>query len=386
MIENYKAVKRRRLAPAGRMLLLVFTVLGALGLRPAAAQQNDAPLVPVADFGRHMAIGLSVNADNRLFVSFPNYDGDGKYALVEVQDGHLKPYPSAAWNTAPSGAETTKTRFLRIQDLYVDQEDYLWVLDSKPSPSRDIFKAGSAGKAQGAFTLIKINTKTDQVERVYDFSGLDKRQSALNDVRVDSRRQVAYLSDPGQAAIVVLDLKTGACRAVLTQRHYTLADSMILTYDGQQMKDEKGRPFSSNVNGIALTHDGEYLYFKPINKRDLFRIETRHLRDETLSADALTAKVQKVATVGVTHGLIADEAGNIYLTTSEDYSISRLSPDGKLSVVVRDRRLLWPDSMGIGKDGYLYVSCAQMQRLPVWNHGENKTQYPYRAYRVKLAQ
>jgi len=88
--------------------------------------------------------------------------------------------------------------------------------------------------------------------------------------------------------------------------------------------------------------------------------------------------------VGITHGMEADAHGNIYLTSSESYSISYLSPDRKLHVLVQDSRLLWPDSLGIGSDGYLYFSCAQLQRLPEYNQGINRTVYPYEVYRVKM--
>lgn len=350
-------------------------------LNRAEAQGNKPKLEPIASFDKSMAIGLSVNTDNRVFVSFPNYDGGGKYALAEVLNGQLKAYPDNNWNTK---AAEGNDHFLRIQDLFVDDQDFLWVLDSKPAPGGDIFKSENQQQRSGIFSLIKINTKTNQVEKTYDFPDLDKAVSSLNDVRVDTKNKMAYLSDPGQAAIVVLDLQSGHSRTVLENSAYTKADTIILRYNGQEMKDNGGHPFRSNVNGIALTHDGEYLYFKPINKEALFRIDTRHLRDGSLSENDLESKVETVGKVGITHGLLADKAGNIYLTTSEGYSISYLTPDGQLKVLVKDKNLLWPDSMGIGTDGYLYVSCSQLQLLSTWNNGENKTKYPYKAYRVQL--
>ena len=72
------------------------------------------------------------------------------------------------------------------------------------------------------------------------------------------------------------------------------------------------------------------------------------------------------------------------MTTSEGYSISYLTPTGELKQLVKDKNLLWPDSMGIGSDGYLYISCSQLQLLPTWNNGIDKTDYPYKAFRVKL--
>jgi len=348
-----------------------------------AQSAKDQMLQPVASFGKSMAIGLSVTSDNRVFVAFPNYDGGGQYALMEVVKDKLKPYPDRSWNTK-SQAIDRKDHFLRIQDLFVDSEDDLWVLDSKPAPAGDIFKSDKSNQKTGVFALIKINTKTNKVERVYDFKGLNKSVSALNDVRVDPQRQIAYLSDPGQAAIVTLDLVTGRIRTLLAKSDYTLADNITLVYDGQKMIDQKGHPFSSNVNGIALTHDGKYLYFKPINKVELFRIETGYLRDTTISEQQLAAKVENAGRVGITHGLIADKTGNIYLTSSEQYAITYITPEGRLKVLVKDKNLLWPDSMGIGGDGYLYISCSQLQKLPTWNHGQDRRQYPYKAYRIKL--
>ncbi len=343
-----------------------------------SATTGAAELVPVAEFGNRMAIGLSVNTENRVFVSFPNANGEGHLSLAVLGAGELSAYPDSVWNTdGPYGAH-----FLRVQDLFVDAEDKLWVLDSKPGPGGNIFGDGEA--ASGQFKLVKIDTRSDKVENVYLFDDLDKSKSALNDVRVDVEKKLAYLSDPGQAAIVVLDLVTGSTRTVLQHSPYTTAADRALCYDDIEMRSKDGKPFSSHVNGIALTHDFQYFYFKPINHDNLFRIRTRYLADTTLSAAELSATVEDMGLVGVTHGLIADKQGNVYLTTSENYSISYLAPDGELHQLVQDPRLLWPDSFGIGSDGYLYVTCAQLQRLPQWNNGIDKAEYPYRAFKVKL--
>lgn len=345
----------------------------------AQSKYHSKDLIPIADFGKSMAIGLSVSSENRVFVSFPNYDGDGNLALAEVKNGKLTAYPETEWNTNGE----YDSHFIRVQDLEVDAEDNLWVLDSKPPSGSNIF-GGAQQSADGQFKLVKINTKTNRVEKVYLFEDLDKSKSALNDVRIDVEKNLAYLSDPGQAAIVVLDLNSGKSRSVLQNSAFTLADDIVLKYDNVEMKDKDGKPFSSHINGIALTTDFKYFYFKPINKETLFRIETRYLADENLSGSELESKVENVGKTGITHGLIADKKGNIYLTTSESYSISYINPDGKIHQLVQDSRLLWPDSFGIGSDGYLYFSCSQLQRLPQWNNGVDKTEYPYSIYKVKL--
>ncbi|WP_417886257.1 L-dopachrome tautomerase-related protein [Zunongwangia sp.] len=362
---------------------LCFIILG-LFFQPILAQEYHSDYFEtVADLGEYMAIGLSVSSDNRVFVSFPYAEGQPyKYGLTEVIDGETVPYPNKKWNIH-AGDESK--RFVKVQDLFVDADDFLWVLDSKPSPRGSIF--GDSDKSEdGKFKLLKINLATDEVERVYHFGALDKAASGLNDIRIDTDKQLGYLSDPGQAALVILDLKTGKTRTVLKNVEATTANpDVVLSYHGKEMRNKEGKPFSSNVNGIALTSDNKYFYFKPINKLNLYRIETKFLADTSFTPTELVKKVEDMGEVGITHGLIADKKGNVYLTNSVDYAVKYFSPkDGKVHTLVQDSGLLWPDSLGIGSDGYLYFSCSQLQRQPVWNNGESKVQFPYQVFRVKL--
>lgn len=360
-------------------MVFVLTLFGIMDHTLAQQYHSDA-LIEAASFGKYRAIGVSVNTANRLFVAFPKQNTDYQYGLTEIVNGERVPYPNEEWNKPGEEAG----HFVSVQDLYVDANDFLWVLDSKPAPSGSIF--GDKGEAaEGQFKLLKINTRTNQVEKRYNFDDLDKSKSGLNDVRVDVQKNKAYLSDPGQAAVVVLDLATGKTRQVLEKTSFTLADpDLILVYDGVEMRDKNGKPFMSNVNGIALTHDFKYFYFKPINKTHLYRIETKYLTDESLTEKELESKVEDMGDVGVTHGLIADKKGNIYLTNSLDYTIKYLSPDGQLHTLVQDSRLLWPDSLGIGTDGFLYFSCAQLPQDPNWSNGKNRTELPYRVFKVQL--
>lgn len=351
----------------------------ALGQSP---KYHSEKLIPVATFGDRRPIGVKVSSTNRLFVSFPNRGASYKYGLIEMRNGREVPFPDDTWN---SDIGDPKQHFVNVQDLYIDTDDKLWVLDSKPSSGGSIFGNDGGMPAQGYFKLIKINLKTNTVDRVYTFDDLDKARSGLNDIRIDTEKGLGYLSDPGQAAIVILDLISGKTRTVLKQQPFTLADtSVVLSYNGVEMRDKDGKPFRSNVNGIAITKDNKYLYFKPINQLHLYRIETRYLADAKLNDEALASHVQDIGVVGITHGLKADKKGNIYLTTSTDYAIKYITPDGKINTLVQDSRIIWPDSMGIGSDGFLYFSCAQLNRDPQWNNGQNKIELPYTVYKVKL--
>ncbi|GAB2539125.1 L-dopachrome tautomerase-related protein [Spirosoma aerophilum] len=347
----------------------------------AKGQQNPtARLETVAEFGRHQPIGLAVSGQNRIFVTFPKNPDQYDYGLAEIVrttsgKTERRPYPNAVWNQWDS--LKPQERFINVQALFVDQTNALWVLDPA-SP------AGQKALPQG-IKLVKINLATNQVEKIYRFEDLPRERTGLNDVQVDAQRHVAYLSDPGRAAIVVLDLATGKSRTVLENDKSTKADpNFVLTIDGKAVRDSRGNPFRSNVNGIALTHDYTYLYFRPITQTLLYRIETKYLIDSALSPADISSHVENMGETGVSHGMIADKTGNIYLTDSPDKAIRYLTPDRHLKTLVQDDRLLWPDSFGIGSDGYLYVTAAQIHRTKRYNDGADKVDYPFRLYRVKL--
>lgn len=343
---------------------------------PAQTAAPEVPLEEVAQFGRHQPIGVAVSQRGRIFVTFPKKKKDFDYSLAEIVNGQRRPYPDAQWNQWDS--TRAAQRFVNVQALFVDRNDALWVLDPA--------NPGDEAPVKEGVKLLRINLATNQVEKIYRFEDLPRERSGLNDVRVDTEQQVAYLSDPKLAALVVLDLRTGKSRLLL-QGHKSVmaAPGFVLRIDGREVKDKNGKPFSSNVNGIALTPDFRYLYYRAINQTKLYRIETQYLRDAALPPAAVAARVEEVGEVGISHGMIADEQGNVYLTDSPGHAVRRVTPAGRLERVAHDgSRLFWPDSFGLGPDGYLYLTAAQIERTPKWNNGEDRVQYPFRLYRMKL--
>ena len=360
--------------------ILIITGIMALAYH-SYAQKNKAQLIEVAAFGDYQPIGVKLApSTNRLFVSFPHHE-PYLYALTEIVNGKPIIYPDTAWNTYVP--DEPDTHFVNVQDLYTDNRNFLWVLDSAPAGAAAII--GNSKNKTGKFKLVKIDLLDNTVKRTYNFDDLPKDKSALNDVRVDNSKQLAYLSDPGLRAIVVLDLVSGKSRIVLKDDKSTIIDpGFVLHLDDKDVVDTSGKPFASAVNGIALTADNKYFYFRAINQTKLYRIQTAYLANVNLSDADLSAKVEMVAETGVCHGMIADKKDNIYLSDSPDHAIQYVSPDGKVHMLVQDDRIIWPDSFGIGNDGYLYFSCSQMNRLPKYNNGKDMVAYPYRVFKVKL--
>jgi len=359
-----------------RCLLVLFA---SVLLAPAAAQDLKLPLEEVAQVGHYQPIGVGVSHKGRIFMTFPKKKNDKNYSydygLVELVNGKRLPYPNALWNQWDS--TQAATRFVNVQAAVVDADDNLWVLDpSNPDDQAPVI---------AGIKLLRINLTSNKVERIYRFEDLPRERTGLNDVRIDTKRQLAYLSDPVLAAIVVLDLRTGKSRLVLQGHKSTTTEpSYVLRLDGKGVKDKTGKPFSSNVNGIALTQDFKYFYYRAINQTKLYRLATEYLANPALPPTELATHVEEVGETGVSHGMLADETGNIYLSDSPNYAIRRVTPNGRFETLVHDPRLSWPDTFALGPDGYLYLTATQINRAPKWNGGESKVDYPFRLYRLKL--
>ena len=362
------------------LLLRAFLALPCLLLLlPTQAQDLKIPLEEVAQVGRYQPIGVGVSHKGRIFLTFPKKKNDKNYSydygLAELVNGKRIPYPNALWNQWDS--TQAANRFVNVQPAVVAADDNLWVLDPANPDDQPPVIAG--------IKLLKINLTTNKVERIYRFEDLPRERTGLNDVRIDPRRQLAYLSDPVLAAIVVLDLRTGKSRLVLQgDKSTTTEPGFVLRLDGKEVKDKTGKPFSSNVNGIALPPDAKYLYYRAINQTKLYRIGTEYLANPALAPAELTTHVEIVGETGVSHGMLADTKGNIYLSDSPNYAIRRVTPEGRLETLVHDSRLSWPDTFALGPDGYLYLTATQINRAPKWNGGESRVDYPFRLYRLKL--
>lgn len=100
--------------------------------------------------------------------------------------------------------------------------------------------------------------------------------------------------------------------------------------------------------------------------------------------DALAQQVVDHGQKGTADGLGEDTANRIYVTNWEQNAINRRLPNGLFETVVHDDRLLWPDTMVIGRDGYLYVIANQLHRQGGYNEGRDRREKPYSLFRVKV--
>jgi sugar lactone lactonase YvrE len=162
----------------------------------------------------------------------------------------------------------------------------------------------------------------------------------------------------------------------------------------------EGRPFldkssgetkqgaGMGTDGIAISADGARLFYCPLGSQKLYSVETDALFDRSIDDTTVaTTVIDEGDRGGASDGLESDADGHIYSTNYEHNAIlRRLAEDtGKAwEPVVHDSRLLWPDTMSVATDGYLYVTANQLHRQPKYQEGKDLRQKPYTLFRVKI--
>ncbi|WP_395745193.1 L-dopachrome tautomerase-related protein [Prosthecobacter sp.] len=354
--------------------LLISAALAA----PLASAQEKPVLREVASFPSQQVTGVAVSKNGRVFVNFPFWSDEHVISVAELlSDGTLKPYPDAIWN-AKEGAP--QFRWVCVQSVVVDDTDALWVLDPAAPKTEKIVPRGPK--------LVKIDLHTNKPVQTISFDeSVAPGHSYLNDVRIDTEFGYAYMTESGEGALVVADLKTGKARRLLAGHPSTKAEADVsVTVEGLKVIDPKtGKAPAIKADGIALDELAGWLYYHPLAGATLYRIKTSFLRDAGLSEEELAAKVEKLATTPKPDGMLEGPEGTVYLTAIEENGIARYNPGtGKTTLVMQDPRLKWPDTLAHGPDGWLYVTTSQIHRMPKYHGGKSMQEGPFHVFRLKL--
>ena len=340
-----------------------------------AALADSEDLKEVASFPDQQVTGIAVSKSGRVFVNFPRWADQHSISAAELVEGKPKPFPDEKWNDDGPPAE----RFVCVQSVYVDANDCLWILDPA-SPKMEGVQSGGA-------KLLKVDLKTNHVVQNIPFSDeIAPAKSYLNDVRVDTTTNYAFITESGLGAIVVVDLKSGKARRLLDGHASTkAAKELKLRVDGRELLTEQKQTPQIHADGIALDPRTGYLYYHALSGRTLYRIKTEDLRNENLSSEELEKKVENMGQTGPPDGMLESPDGSVYITSLEDNAIVRFNPDTRnLERVIQDKRLSWPDSLAWGPGGELYVSASQIQHMPRFNGGKSTRTEPYRVFKLSL--
>ena len=334
--------------------------------------QQDSRLEQVATSPR-VWNGITVSHDNRLFASLTQSEGAG-LQLAEVINNQLKAFPDDSWNQW--NANDPEHHFYHVNALRIGPDGDLWVMDS----GNKGIGTGDQAVAGGA-KLVHISLATGKVVNSYVFKAPTLQPTSyLDDVRFNG--DFAYITDPGAVGLVVLNLKSGKSWRVL-DNHPLSIDHQPIYADGKKLILRDGREKRVGLDQLEVSPDGKWLYYQAI-PGPLARIETRYLNDSALSAAEVAKHAEKVRETWSTGGTAIDAEGNIYASDINTRSIKRIAPDGQVTTVVQDPRLVWIDAMWVS-NGALWMPSGQINRTPATTGGKPSTvEYPVKLYRLPL--
>lgn len=334
-----------------------------------------------------MPTGVTVTDTGRIFVNFPRWGDDVPFTVAEVVRGELVPYPDLKTNSANS--ENAASGFISVQSVVADGRGRVWVLDTAaPEFSQPI---------PGGAKLVAIDLNSNRIVKTLVFpADVILPSTYVNDMRFDFREGkegVAYVTDSsvsGPGGIIVIDLASGAATRRLSGAKATSVDpAFVPVIEGRPAlvtRNAKGEAGLLKVasDGIALSNDGKTLYFCPLSSRHLYSVPTALLRDPKVTEAQLEDAVIDLGEKGASDGLEADASGSVYAGDYEHNAIRRMLPDGSWQTVIEHAKILWPDTLSIGPDGYLYFIANQLHRSPGFNEGTDKREKPYSLMRVKI--
>lgn len=346
-------------------------------------------LEPVAYFNGAMPTGVTVSQQGRIFVNFPKWGDEVLFTVGEMREGEAIAFPNEATNQADP--DDPAAAFVSVQSVVVDPADRLWILDTG-SP---LFQPTEYGGPK----LVCVDLATNQlIKKILFPQDVALPTTYLNDVRFDLRRGLegmAFITDSAQKGpngIIVVDLASGESWRRLHDHASTKAEE-LQTF----LPIIEGRPFleqpdgsvkqgaGTGADGIAISSDGVRLYYCPLGSRKLYSVDTTALADRSIDDRGVAATVTDEGDKGgAADGLESDAAGHIYSTNYEHNAIFRCRRGGKWETVAHDPRLLWPDTLSLAADGYLYVTANQLHRQARFHKGHDLRRKPYTLFRVRI--
>lgn len=245
----------------------------------------------------------------------------------------------------------------------IDSKNQLWALDMG-------FAAGDVEAAPGAQKLVIFDIESGRELRRYPLldAVADRKTSFLNDLALDERRQLAYISDSGSRAengaaggIIVLDLQTGLSRRVLDRSPLTGDDpARPLFVNGEPALP--GQALRVGINGIALSPDGERLYWSITTGDAVYALDTRHIRgDAQPPADLEAHVIGPVRIGGGSDGMAVGPDGQIYVTNITLNRIQQIDPTSwGVRTLVEGPEWIWPDTLAFDREGNLWASTNHL--------------------------
>ena len=312
---------------------------------------------------------IAAAADGRLFFTL-HPEARPPINIVEWRNEQAVAWPSEEMQ--PGGEHPEALH--EVLSIRIDEQNRLWALDN-----------GKHGLKPGR--LLAFDLDSGEIVHRYEFprelAGLG---SHLNDFQVSPDGLTIYIADASffaqTPAILVYDLKSQQARRVIERHESVDAERYLPVVQGRPMQAFGLVAIRPGVDSIALSPDGDWLYFAPITNNYMYRVATDLLRDPQRDANGIRSRIKRLGLKTMSDGLTTDQLGNIYISDLEHSAILRMSPKGELSTLLKSQQLRWPDGFSFGPNNTLYITASSLHQVIGLAPSAVSENGPYQIFKV----
>lgn len=311
---------------------------------------------------------IAVNKDNRIFITIHPESKPEINKVVEIINGEFKPFPDSI---------SQSNLYSHPQGIRIDSKNRVCTIDH-----------GDNGIAQAKLVCVQIDTKMVEIDYTFPRE-VAPFLSYLQDLAIDSESRFYYIADVNffgkKPALVIYDSLNNTSRRVLENHPSVVAENWrIQAYNGPMDRLGGLIVLKAGADSIAIDSKSEWLYYGPMNHRNLFRIPTKILSDFTLNEDAIETYVEKYSDKILSDGIILDKKDNIYLTDVEHQSIAMINKKREMVNLIQSEKFRWPDGLSIGSDGYMYIADSDIPNIALQSKEHIKSSAPFHLFRFTM--
>jgi sugar lactone lactonase YvrE len=276
----------------------------------------------------------------RVFVTVPRWKRGVPATLLTFDARRQVFMPFPDWQS--QAYDNMSPLFMNVQSMEIDPLGRMWVLDV----GRLNFLEDPQFWIDGTPSLILLDIAKGHVldQFAFDPSVLSPNASFANDLVVDWRNDIAYISDTwGDGGLVVVDLRQRVARRF---DHPSLQGDPNCVMNFPEGKLHATSP----SDGIAMTRDGKQLYYCSISTTDLWTLDATVLRDFSQPLSAVAATVTHVGDKkGYSDGLAMTNTSILFwgdLTKSRIWAVTDLTKFTATAdfVAYKPGEMEWPDT------------------------------------------
>jgi len=293
---------------------------------------------------------MAITKSGRMFVTMNPLLGPEVKVYEVFDDGSSKAYPNDLY------AKGEKSIIKAIIGIRTDKNDNLWLLD------------------MGSKQLIVWDTKNEkELKKISIPDNVVKQTSFLQDFIIDETNNRVIIADMTQgdlksapeSAFIVIDTETGVAKR-MAEKHA----SMMPEFEG-----------GFALNPIAIDSKNKWVYFGALHGKKVYRVPANSFDNEA----SLKADIEYYANKSYSDGIAADNKGNVYVTNIEENALGVTNAkDGFKTIATLPTGQSWPDGLWL-KDGFLFSTVDQLNRVPALNNGKDDSVAPYIIVRTKLS-